>query len=593
MPNPSVGHFLRELRRRKVYRTAAAYGVVAFVVWQVADYLFPALGFPAWTVDFVVVLSVLGFPLALVLAWALEVTPDGVRRAAGNPPGEDASPAGPGPAPSASEESAGPPTGPAPAPGTTTEAVGRREADRNSVAVLPFANMSPDPEQAYFGDGIAEEILNALTQLGDLNVAARTSSFAYRDRSIDIREMGRRLGVGHVLEGSVRRSGDRVRVTAQLVATDDGYHLWSGTFDRTYDDIFAIQDEVTEAVVEALRVELLDRERDRLSRAGTESTEAYELYLKGRHFWHRRYQVGLETSVECFERALAIDPEFALAHAGLSNALVVMGIYGMVSPEKSKGAAVEAAERAVELGPELPESHFARGMVLGDIRYDLPAAGKAYLRALELDRSYSPAWVWLGLYGEAAVSDLGTDPASAADRAAALEPDSDYVVAAAGVVHQFAGRQDRAVRLLDRVLARNPEHVLALLARGIAAGDRGDHGAAITHLERAAALSNRGNFALMVLGASLARAGSQERARSIAAELDVRRAEHGGYVPDLFRAALRASLGERREALDLLEEGIRRSPQGAGPVVAWGLLDPLRGEPRFEDVVRRLGLRPR
>lgn len=560
--------FLSELKRRKVYRVAAVYVATAFVVLQAVRLVFPSLAVPPWVFDTLVVLALFGFPIAVVLAWAFETTPDGGHR-------------------TEREEAAGLPADDYAAPSGVPLSV---NGDGKSVAVLPFTDMSPDRDHEYFGDGLAEEVLNALTQLRGLRVAARTSSFAYRATDTDVRKIGSDLEVAAVLEGSVRRAGDQLRVTAQLVDATTGYHLWSETFDRDLEDVFAIQDEITVSIVEALEVELLGEEADRLSRVGTDDPDAYDLYLKGRHYWQRRYRVGLETALEYFEAALEEDPRFAMAHAGIAEVYWVLGVYGMADPETVRSRAIEASRRALELGPDLPETHAARGAVLGAMEYDLGGGIEEYDRALELDSSHARAEVWRSNYlGGWRHGDLDEAERSV-QRAVALDPDSIYIRAVAGLAYLIADRYEDAAREADEVLRREPEAVIGLYVRGLVHSKEGEHETAVDRLERAVALTHRASFSLALLGAAQARAGGTDEALGLLRELQERRSDGGYVAPQLF-AIVEAHLGRTEEALDHIEEHIENRHPGLGPLLPAGALDVLRGEPRFEALMESVELR--
>ena len=315
-----------ELKRRKVFRVAVVYAATAFAVLQGADILLPNLGVPDWTMRFLVVLVVLGFPIALVLAWALELKPDGgIQRAEAVQAANGESP----PALLGTRTlvvagllvalgiglSAGwllkPDTGPG---STGTADTARIGNERQSVAVLPFVNMSADPENEYFADGLNEEILNSLNALPDLLVTARTSSFFYKDKDVPVDKIAARLGVEHILEGSVRRSGERLRVTAQLVRASDGFHLWSNTYDAQLEDIFQIQTDVAEKVAGALSIYLDEDQREAISASGTRNVEAFKASLRGQSLFNRAHAnepgVSLWDANEEFERAMALDPNY-------------------------------------------------------------------------------------------------------------------------------------------------------------------------------------------------------------------------------------------------------------------------------------------
>lgn len=568
--------FLRELKRRNVYQVAAAYLVASFLVLQVASMAGDAFGLPGWFEPMAWVLCGLGLPLALVMAWAFELSPQGVRRTEG-----------------AGVETRGPAAGGmALSPDAMTDPGPRPEAGTGkSIAVLPFADMSPDGDQAYFADGLAEELLNALSQLGDLSVSARTSSFAYRDREVGVREIGRELGVRTVLEGSVRKAGDQLRVTAQLVDVRDGYHLWSDTFDRELEDVFAIQDEITASIVGALQVELLGDEGARLSRVGTKNPKAYDLYLKGRYYWQRRYRVGLDAALDFFQRALEEDPGFALSYAGIAEAYWALGTYGMVAPDTARTRAMEASERAVELGPGLAESYCARGVLRADLEYDLQGAMEDLERALDLDPQHARAEAWRALYLGAWAGGDSREAEAAVRRAIELAPESRYIRAVGGLAHLIGGRLDEAAEHLDRVLDDDPEMVLGLFTRALVHNGRGEHGEAVELLEKAAALTNRASFILALLGAVLGAGGRTTAARDVLAELEERAGREGQYVPPLHLATVEAQLGRREEALDHLARHAEAGYAGLGPFVSFGVLDVLRGAPRFDALLAKLEVR--
>ena len=294
-----------ELRRRKVIRVAAVYLVAAWLLIQVADAVFEPMGLPAWSLKLVIVLAALGFPLACVLAWAFDMTPRGIERA-------DTAALSAAAAPAERPSLATPEPPPAPAPVAPTPAT-------ESVAILPFVDMSPERDQEYFCDGIAEEIINALCCMRNLRVASRTSSFQFKGHAADVREIGRALGVGSVLEGSVRKAGNRVRITTQLVSTADGYHLWSESFDRDLGDVFALQAEIAQRMLQGAQAAASTGARPRCSSAAARrNAEAYDLYLRGRS--HMRYGTNSRPAVDLFRRALERDPRFAQAHAEIASA---------------------------------------------------------------------------------------------------------------------------------------------------------------------------------------------------------------------------------------------------------------------------------
>jgi len=393
-----VRTLLSELSRRRVFRVAGIYGIVAWVMVEVADVVFPALQLPEWTVTFVVVLLMLGFPIAMVFAWVFDLGPQGIERteplahrSGGIPAFERlayllllaAAMAGlgylllPGYLPSLVS--------------STPEA-----ATRSSIAVLPFSNLSQDGADDYFSDGMSEELLNLLARVPGLHVAARTSSFAYKDQNVDIRQVARELGVETVLEGSVRRAGDRVRITAQLIDAKTGYHLWSNTYDREMADIFVVQDDISAEIVKALQGELSGEETtEAVVRAAppTENVEAYQLYLQARHQWKRRGEGPIRRSIELLNQALALDPDFARAYAGLAAAYVVLPGYSGEDRVPLNEKAAAAARQALGRDPNLAEAH----AVLAEIdstngRWTDAEAGFFFATSLDPNDATSRQW---------------------------------------------------------------------------------------------------------------------------------------------------------------------------------------------------------
>lgn len=400
---------LTELNRRKVLRTVGAYAVGVFVVLQLMDAAVEPLMLPDWLPTLVVIVLILGFPLVFILAWQLDITPDGVRKT----------------------QTAGLLTGPQNALLFSLMMLGmfglgygfysyysnvfintslddgeplvvqQREfiAPENSIAVLPFADLSEDGSQGYFSDGIAEEILNVLAKVDGLHVAARTSSFAFRKPDKDIREIGRLLNVSTVLEGSIRKAGDRIRMTAQLINVEDGYHIWSESFDRKLDDVFAIQDEVASAIASALVDSFAGLEQKPASR--THDLAAFEAFRTGRLHWWRRSPDEIQKAITLFAKALEHDPLFAPAYAAMADSWMLLAMYGNLTAMKATERAMPMIEKALAIDPESSEAFAALGLARWQIGQR--DAGESALRqAIKLDENYIPAYLWLGgLLGDA------------------------------------------------------------------------------------------------------------------------------------------------------------------------------------------------
>jgi len=465
-----------ELKRRQVFKVAAVYGAVAFGLIQVADPLSDAMRLPETFVPFVIALLLLGFPVALILAWAFEVTPDGVQLTEVAAPGEiEAIVAEPAskrwPAGLLALVGVAALVGGAwwagrqTAPGAGAEPDAARlaqegpDADaRPSLAVLPFADMSPEGDQAYFSDGITEEILNTLAKIRELKVAARTSAFAFKGQNPDLRAVGDSLGVQYVIEGSVRKSGDRLRITAQLIDAADGTHVWSDSYDRTMTDVFAIQTEIAGAIADELRVPLgLEDPADLVS--PTADLEAYDLYLAGRARLRERGQ-SLPEAIRLFEAAIARDSAWAPAWAGLAEAREIIGWYPEAWEEGEprtleerwarfaafQEPAAAAARRALALDPNSAPAHVALGSVLRNrMQWELSEA--EYARALELDPEYPEAHLQ---YAQL-LMDVGrlNEAIRVLRRAVELDPIpvSRRLLAAARLM---GGQYEEALRELDR-----------------------------------------------------------------------------------------------------------------------------------------------
>lgn len=463
-----------ELNRRNVFRVALAYLVFGWLVLQVADVVFPALALPDWSITLITVLLAIGFVPAVIFSWVYELTPEGIKREAEVTSEESVTVHtakrldiaivvllvgtiglfvwdrfGRTPAP---VKGSGSFTSEAPAAAEPTV----KEPDpftEPSIAVLPFADMSPAGDQGYFADGLAEELLNVLARIDGLKVAARTSSFKFRDAEQDIGEIGRALGVDHVLEGSVRKAGDQIRVTAQLIGVDGGFHLWSDSFDRTLDNVFAIQDEIAASIVDALKLEL---EIDSDSVRDTVDVEAFDLYLRGREFAREPNKERLQRAIRYYEQALEIDPNYAQALGGIAAAWLWLEDYGGVAGSEAFPRAEAAARRALEIDPNLAEALSAIGFVMDRANTGTPAETRAYFeRALEANPSYVEAY---NLYGDVLL-DLGELDAALEirKRAVEIDPLSTFFQSrlASGLADR--GRTEAAEQVIEEIFEAAPQ----------------------------------------------------------------------------------------------------------------------------------------
>jgi serine/threonine-protein kinase len=322
---------------------------------------------------------------------------------------------------------------------------------KKSIAVLPFLNLSPENEQEYFCDGLTEEIINALSHIQDLRVVARTSVFSFKGKEIDIREVGEKLNVDTVLEGSVRRAGSRLRIMTQLINVQDGYHIWSERFDREMQDVFEVQDEVTLTIVNKLRVKLLSKEKARLLTRHTENQEAHELYLKGRFFWNKRTREGMMRSFDYYKRAIEVDPLFALAYSGIADAHSQLAIYGFARPKNSFPQAKEAAQKALELDDHLAEAHASLAIIQALYEWDYESAGKEFEHAIHLNPNNPMTQVWYGLFFFVPKARLN-DAMLKVKQAQKIDPLSPLIYHSMGVILYYARDYDSAIQEIEKAL---------------------------------------------------------------------------------------------------------------------------------------------
>jgi serine/threonine-protein kinase len=457
-------------------------------------------------------------------------------------------------------------------------------AAATAIAVLPFASLSTDPENEFLADGIAEEIINALARVPGLKVAARTSAFSFKGRNEDLRVVGEKLGVGIVLEGSVRRAGNRLRVTAQLINVGDGYHIWSERYDREMQDVFAIQDDVAAAIVGRMRL-TLDERSGGLVRAGTTNVQAYQLYVRGRALLYRRGE-SIEPARAAFEEALALDPSYALAHAGLADACWYLALWGIRPPAGVIPRAREAAQRALELAPDLAEAHYARACIAFSQDYDVPTFRREFARAVELNPGYIQARCGRALYD--LTFHRGDFAAALAESGSALRDDplSAYATTIHAMVLCFAGRAEEAVAHAVRATELDPQSVVAWWHRQVIVGWSGDHAASVAAGERALELSSRGAYQVGSMAAEYGRVGDVTSARALYDELRARAAR--GWVPPTVLAQAAVACGQQDEALDLLTCAVDEHDSMFPGRAAFRDYDAIRSHPRFVELLRRI-----
>ncbi len=454
-----------------------------------------------------------------------------------------------------------------------------------TIAVLPFVNASPDPENEYLSDGITDELIDAFSKVNGLRVASRSSVFALKGRPQDVRAIGALLGASEVLEGTLRKSGDRLRITAQLSSASDGQLVWSQRYDRTLRDVFEIQDEIARTIVDTLRAtSFADLDPPR-ARRYTDSVTAYGLYLRGRFAWNKRTQEGVLESIDYFEQAIAEDPSYALAYTGLADAYSLQVDYRSVPVHEGFERAIAHAEKALALDEKLAEAHSSLAWSLFAYKWDWARADREFRRAIELDPRYATAHQWYafllasgGRIEEAIIEGL---------TAQELDPSSVSIRRSLGWLYVYGRRFEQARYHLDRAIAMNPTTDETYRVMGIALALEGRTREAVAALREAVAMRSAGSYTLASLGYVLARAGEVAEAREILAGLEALAERE--YVSPVALATVCIGLGEHERALDWCERAFDDRRGWLAYFTVNPLLDPLRGQARFEALVRRVG----
>jgi len=426
----------------------------------------------------------------------------------------------------------------------------REVLDTRRVAVLPLANMSPDPNDLYFADGMTEELISTISKIGELKVISRTSTMRYRDSALSLGQIAQELGAGSILEGSVRKAGNRVRITAQLIQADRDHHVWSQSYDRDLVDVFAIQGDIAEKVAEALKVHLLSKEKEVIEKKATKSPEAYTLYLKGRHYWNERTEVGVNKAVKYFEEAVKADPNFALAHTGLADSYMILSDYSWMDPAEARLHAKRYTSRALEIDDALAEAHASNGLLLSQ-SWDLRGAEKELKRAIELRPNYPAAYHWyainqgfLGKHEEAR---------ELLAKASGLDPYSRVVNMSKGANLFYLREYDGAIRQLERVIESNPDFAAPHLWKSLVYTEMQRFEEAILEGKRAIDLENGSSNTKLTLAGVYARAGDKTSATRVLNEV---LREKRGYVSPSVVALIRFRLSEKDEAFRLFGEAL-------------------------------------
>src|SRR5438874_2089786 len=579
------GNFFAELKRRNVYKVAVAYIVAGWALSQGVAQVFPIFDIPNWVIRLIVLLIVIGLPIALVLSWTFEITPQGIKRT------EDVDLAA-----SAQQSkkrtwifvvvigavlsiglfllgrySTGNKTG-SPA-GITNK----------SIAVLPFDNLSRDPDNAYFCEGVQDEILTRLAKVADLKVISRTSTQHFKSAPDNLPQIAKQLGVAHILEGSVQKANDQVRVNVQLINALTDAHLWADTYDRKLTDIFAVESEIAKTIAETLKARLTGSEKTLITKTPSVNPEAYELYLKGRFFWNKRTGDDLRKSIEYLKQAIAKDPRYALAYAALADSYALLRFYGGASPAESVVPAEAAANKALELDDSLAEAHASLGLIATE-ELEVNRGVDELERAIQLNPNYATAHHWLGL----ALATLRQSDRSIGElkRALELDPLSMIINADLSIIYLYARRYDAAEAQARKTLEIDSHSFVAHYYLGEALQLTSRLKEAIPEFQKAVELNND-PYSIAMLVQAYARNGQTDEARKLLAHLN--EMAKSAEVPEYALAIAYTSLGEKERAIEALEHGFAGGNKSYLFLLPGDpFLDDLRDDPRFETLVQKI-----
>ena len=459
------------------------------------------------------------------------------------------------------------------------------KAPEKSLAVLPFTSLSRDPEDEYFADGVTEEILNALSQIPGLQVAGRSSSFSFKGRNEDLRTVGAKLNVATILEGTLRRSGSRLRITVQLIDAADGYQLWSERYERVIEDVFAVQDEIASTIAGRMRLSFTAASGT-TDRAPTRNLEAYELYLKGRALLYQRGP-SIAKAIGCFRQAVALDPEYSQAWAGLADVFTAMAQGGFAKAHDVMPKALEAARRALQLGPDVAEAHCALACATMLYERDYDLAGREFRRALELNPNYAQGRGWYGLWYLLWACGRADEAREQVSRLCELDPLSGYAHTMMGLLEMSESHFAAAVEASQRGIELDPRSYLAYWTYSCALEFSGRYAEALVECERALAISGPHTWTLATRVSIYASWGKTDRARELYLEL-VARGDHE-YVQPAVVSFVAARVMGIDEGLRILARGIEdRDPACVSMVRSWPGMESMRADPRFNEIVRPL-----
>jgi len=589
-----VDNFFSEVKRRNVYKVAVAYIVGGWALSEGISQVFPVFDVSNAFIRLIVILIIAGLPVALVLAWMFEITPEGIKRTAT----ADAMPTSAKPKKYlwlyiviigstvsiglfflgrySARNSAGA-TGASPL-----------ELPQKSIAVLPFDNLSRDPDNAFFTEGVQDEILTRLAKVADLKVIARTSTQRFKSAPDDLQQIAKQLGVTNILEGTVQKAGDQVRVNVQLINAMADAHLWAETYDRKLTDIFAVESDIAKTIADTLQAKLSPSAEHVLASRPTENPEAHELYLKGRYFWNRRTAENLKKAADYFQQAIGKDPNYALAYSGLADCHVLLPAYPELgsNPRDELPKALQAAHKAVELDDTLTEAHTSLARALAS-DLQLSAAMSEFNRAIELNPSYATAHQWFGecLQSQGRLNDALAELKQARE----LDPLSLIINSLLGFAFDTVGKSDEAIAQLRKTIEIDPTFQGAHSYLGNVLEHRAQLEEAIVEYEKANALLVA-PYSLAQLSRAYFLVGRKAEAQQLWDKL--KSLSERQYVPAYSMAVVQLTFGNKDEAIRLLEKSYEDHAPFDSADLGWILvdhrLDSLRSRPRFKNLITRI-----
>jgi TolB-like protein/Tfp pilus assembly protein PilF len=586
-------NFFAELKRRNVYKVAIAYVVAGWAFAQGIAQVLPVFDIPNSVVRWIVLLIIIGLPIALGLAWTFELTPEGIKRT--------------GAADGAGQHSrgnawlyiaiagvvvsiglffvgrysAGNGTPRQDASAARTEAA---TVPSKSIAVLPFDSLSEDKSNAYFAEGVQDEILTRLAKVADLKVISRTSTQRFKSAPANLPDIAKQLGVANILEGSVQKASDQVRVNVQLIQASTDTHLWADSYDRKLTDIFAVESEIARTIADNLQAKLTGREKRAIAARPTEDPEAYQLYLQGRFFWSKRNAADLRRAIDYFDQAIAKDPNYALAYALLAQTLTLLPSYNGGDPTECWIQSAGAARKALELDPTSSEALIALASYKNLYEFDFSGALKEYERIIQLDPNNATAHHWLAID---VLGPLGQTAREIAEmkRALELDPLSLIINSNLGLAYLHARRLDEASAQLRKTIEMDRSFYVAQHYYAMVLGVQSKVPEAITQCEKAIAITND-PFTLGILGRLYGMAGRKAEAGKILEQLRASRSQHYEDAYALSLAAL--GFGDKAEAVHWLEQAYHERDSWIEYIRIDPLLAPLHGDPRFEALAEKI-----